>query len=81
MVDVIDSEFMVCSDCYMVIGAGVYDDLDDERLADIEDGIAAVDGEIVPNEYETTEEFSTMPCECCGSPLAGARHQCSILSY
>lgn len=83
---VIDDNFMVCADCIMVIANGDWSGLEfyeerSKRAAEIENGIENTEGEIVPGDSENDREFSKAPCECCGSPLAGTRHHCVLLTH
>jgi len=87
MVDIIDDNFLICTDCLMLIANGDDSGLDyhygrgaADRLAEIEAGIAAAGGNIVPGEFDRDEEFSTRDCDCCGSSLAGSRHHCVVLT-
>lgn len=89
MVDIIDDDFMVCTDCVMAIvhddysGLNYYCDSEESvqrRTADIQAGMRAAGGSIVPGERDWDEEFSTRDCDCCGESLAGSRHHCVVLS-
>ena len=74
----------VCDDCYMPIVNDdftgldfAHDSLEAEELAqDIRNGIAQLTndiGQLSSGNYH--EEFATEPCPCCGTRLAGARHE------
>jgi hypothetical protein len=88
MVDIIDDDFLVCTDCLMAIANGDTSGLDyyysaDEatrRLDEIHAGMAAAGGDIVPGETDRDEEFSRRDCDCCGCGLAGSRHHCVVLA-
>lgn len=88
---VIQNNLWLCEDC--TIGS-VNDDftgLDyylkepeaSKRMAEIKAGLAALGPNLVPIfDSETNEgidEFSSKPCACCGSHLAGSRHEFEIL--
>jgi hypothetical protein len=84
MVDILDDEFYVCTDCIMVIANGDTSSLDyyygekaDEREAEINEG---VEGVIVPGNSDLDLEFSSRGCDCCRSRLAGSLHHCVVLS-
>jgi len=82
MIKIIDTEFMVCADCFPIIANGDASHLDysyDEteaakRLEEIDAGLKAA-GFLSPG--TETIEFSTYRCDCCGSNLAGTRYQCT----
>lgn len=89
---VIDDNFLVCTDCIMVIANGDYSELNyyypdnddadpDKRAEEIDAGIENAGGRIVPGNPEYDKEFSSRPCDCCGSHLAGHRHHCVIIGY
>lgn len=88
MVDIVDDDFMVCTDCLMAIANDDYSGLDyhyseaeaTERMAEIQAGMAAAGGNICCGEADRDEEFSSRDCDCCGSSLAGSRHHCVVLS-
>lgn len=55
----------------------------DERMAEIVKGLEALGPHLVPN-YDSEsgtgcEEFTWRPCGCCGSKLAGSRHEFAVL--
>ncbi len=64
-------------------GRGELRDGAKERAAVIDAGLAKLGPNLVPSFDSETgkgiEEFSTWPCECCGSALAGSRHQFATL--
>lgn len=84
---VIDSEFMVCSDCFQIIAYGDATALDyhyseseaEKRLQEIESGLANTGGIVFTGDSSRDDEFSTSACECCRSLLHGSRHHCVIL--
>ncbi len=86
MATLLDDNFMVCTDCYIIIGTGdatsfdyYYGDDADHRLGEVTAAIEAVDGHIYPGDSDKDHEFSHWPCECCGTGLAGTRHHCVTL--
>lgn len=55
----------------------------DDRMAEIVAGLERLGAHLVPN-YDSEsgqgcEEFTWRPCGCCGSKLAGSRHEFAIL--
>lgn len=88
MARVID-KYMVCEDCYLLIGTGDatsldyhYGDQADQRLAEIEAGIVAlVAGHdwVGCGDSENSISFSRSSCECCGTRLAGRREEVIVL--
>ena len=86
MVDILDDEFMVCSDCLMVIANGDYSGLaidpstEDQRTKEINDGLDSIEGYVACGDSDNDHEFSSRPCECCETHLAGSRHHCVVLS-
>lgn len=86
MVDILDDEFMVCVDCLMVIANGDYSGLaidpstEDQRTKEINDGLDSVEGYVACGDSDKDYDFSSRPCGCCGSHLAGSRHHCVVLS-
>ena len=87
MVNVIDDNFMVCTDCLMAIANDDYTGLDYsynqqeafQRMTQIKYGIESTEGHICVGDYDKDEEFSRQDCECCGTHLAGTRHHCVVL--
>lgn len=87
-IEILDNNFMVCSDCLMVIANGDYTGLDnyvdgDDRAEEIDAGLerATENGEhIVAGDSENDSDFSAMQCDCCRTRLAGSRHHCVLLS-
>jgi hypothetical protein len=43
-------------------------------------GIANIKGYLICNYNDDNKEFSSQPCDVCGSHLAGSRHHLAILS-
>ena len=88
MTDIIDDEYMVCTDCLLAIANGDTSGLDfhyppsdaTRRMDEIHTGMAAAGGSIVCGDSERDEEFSTRDCDCCGCGLAGSRHHCVVLT-
>lgn len=76
----------VCEDCLMAIANGDYTGLDywypeaeaEERHREIDAGIASFSPATL-HPGDDHDEFSRRPCECCGSDLAGARHEVIVL--
>lgn len=87
MAEVIDDNFMVCTDCLMVIANADYSGLDyyyseeeaAQRKEAIDDGIAHTKGHICVGDSEKDNDFSSSWCDCCHTPLAGPRHHCVVL--
>ena len=84
----VEDKIMVCQECLQAIVNDDYTSLDYDygliegyaRVEAIQAGInrlTANDRFLAAGEDET--EFSTQPCECCGSSLAGSRHEIIIL--
>ena len=89
-VDSIDDDFMVCTDCLMIIAnddaSGLDYSLGEEeaevREQEIRGAITEIqreEGQIAVGDSDRDDEFSSSPCACCGTRLAGARHHCVIL--
>lgn len=87
---IIDDDFMVCTDCLMIIAnddaSGLDYSLGEEeaevREQEIRGAITEIqreEGHIAVGDSDRGDEFSSSPCACCGSRLAGARHHCVIL--
>ena len=82
----VKDEILVCVDCTQAIANDDYTGLDyyyDEkesakREKAIRRGIAELGGYASINS-DIHEEFSSSPCECCGSHLAGERFGATIL--
>lgn len=90
MVEIIDDDFMVCTDCLMIIANEDASGLDyalgeekaEAREHEIREAIAEVqreEGQIAVGDSDRDDEFSSSSCSCCGSRLAGVRHHCVIL--
>lgn len=91
MVNIIDDDFMVCTDCLMIIAnddaSGLDYSLGEEEEAaareqEIRGAIAEIqreEGQVAVGDSDRDEEFSSCPCACCGSRLAGQRHHCVIM--
>jgi hypothetical protein len=66
-----NDEFEVCDDCLMVIANGDTSGIeDDDRLSDVLTGVDRI-GHAHPT--FSRDEYRTIPCECCGTKLHGAR--------
>lgn len=87
MINIIDNNFMVCSECLQAIANDDYTGLDyylpeDEsnaRMRDIQESIHLVAGNICCGDSENDDSFSMNPCDCCGDRLHGSRHHCVLL--
>lgn len=87
MCEVLDENFMVCSDCLMAVANDDFSGLDyhlseveaTERMAHIQSSIAEIDGYVTVGNSENDESFSQSKCECCDTTLHGSRHHCVIL--
>jgi len=89
-VDIIDDDFMVCTDCLMIIANDDASGLDyslgeaeaEAREQEIREAIAEIqreEGQIAVGDSGRDDEYTSSPCPCCGTRLAGARHHCVIL--
>ncbi|MCE0732429.1 hypothetical protein LWH48_06385 [Halomonas sp. G15] len=87
---IIDDDFMVCTDCLMIIANDDATGLDyslgedeaEAREREIREAIAEIQreqGQIAVGDSDKDDVFSAGPCACCGTRLAGARHHCVIL--
>ena len=90
MVKVINDAFMVCGDCLVIIanddasGLDYYLDEDAaaEREAEIRQAITGIQSDgsyIAAGNGDQDDEFSSLPCACCKTNLAGTRHHCVVL--
>lgn len=90
MVKIIDDAFMVCGDCLMIIANNDASGLDyfldedaaNKREEQIRQAIAGVQSDgryIAAGNSAHDDEFSSLPCACCRTRLAGARHHCVVL--
>ena len=90
MPTIIDDDFMVCTDCLMIIANDDASGLDyslgeegaEARMREIREAIEDIqreEGQIAVGDSDRDDEFSSSPCACCGTRLAGARHHCVIL--
>lgn len=72
------TELWFCDECTLGLVNDDYSGIGDDDRAD--EVIAAVQN-LPPNVSlgNETEEFSTDPCDCCGTPLAGSRYQFWVL--
>lgn len=87
MAEIVSDSVYVCADCIMVIANGDYSGLDvddnaDDRAAEIDAGLDKLteSGHVAAGDGEQDREFSSRPCDCCGTHLAGSRHHCVILN-
>jgi hypothetical protein len=84
---IVTHELDVCTDCIMFIANGDLTGLDyhygeqaDERKAEIIAGVeSCLPGQVGAGDGEHDQEFSRYGCDCCGTPLAGARHRANVL--
>lgn len=54
-----------------------------EREREIREAIADIqrtEGHVAVGDSDLDDEFSSNPCSCCGTRLAGQRHHCVILA-
>ena len=72
-----------CADCLMAACNGDYSSFDDAQIEAAKKGLKRLGPYVVPAfDSETGEgitEFSRSPCDCCGSDLAGSRHEFAVL--
>lgn len=91
MVKILDDPFMVCTDCLMIIAnddaTGLDGSMGDEEAAErereIREAIAEIQrtaGIIAVGDSDQDDAFSTTPCACCRSRLAGQRHHCVLFA-
>lgn len=81
---VIQDSLYLCSDCCLVACNGSHGlDIAPEQLQRTNDGLGKLGLHLVPNFDSETgdglETFARMPCDSCGSGLAGSRHRFAIL--
>lgn len=79
---VVNDEIWVCSECMIWLVNGDVSGVEDAaRVEAIQAGERALGEHIVSNfsEGEGEDEFSTAPCECCGTSLHGARYRMAQL--
>ena len=81
---VVQGDLWFCVDCLFVAVNGDDSGIEsEERLAEVEEGLAALGPHLVPDfDSETDDgilEFSRCGCDCCGSPLAGTMHRFAVL--
>lgn len=82
----VSAELEVCIDCFQGIVNDDFTALDyyhDSETAEKEEAriraaIHELGPNVVPRDSEP-DEFSTSPCDCCGSRLAGSRHGVAVL--
>jgi hypothetical protein len=79
MATVIDDDIWCCVDCLMLVANGDASGMDDETEARCTKGIESYDGYLVCNDHDDDKEFSSSPCDVCGSHLAGSRHHLAAL--
>lgn len=70
----VNNTLMVCSDCLLFIANGDLPE-DDEMEKDIIAGVESFSGHLHAGDSDEDEEFSRHSCDCCGTNLAGSRHQ------
>jgi len=88
---VIRDDLQLCQDCLFAAVNGDFSGLDyhyekseaDKRQREIVLGLGKLGRNLVPdfdsNTDEGIEEFSTRPCDCCGTKLHGSRHRFAVL--
>jgi hypothetical protein len=71
--DMINDEVYVCTNCYM-------DHHEGRAMADtsVDWTDNNSDPEDETGDTRMTKDFSSMPCGCCGTTVAGARHRMAI---
>lgn len=87
-ISVLDENFMVCTDCLMIIAnddaSGLDYALDEDAAAvreqEIRESIAEAGGYISTGDSDKDDEFSAAACACCGTRDAGKRHHCILTS-
>jgi hypothetical protein len=86
--EIIDDNFMVCSDCASIVLIGDATALDyhyteaeaNQRLTQIETAIVNTVGSIEAGDSENDLSFSWQSCELCKSHLGGYRYHCVIFA-
>lgn len=86
---VVQDGIELCEDCTIAAVNGDFTGLDnhpetsDRRMAEIVSGLERLGADLVPDFDSESgrgmEEFSSRPCQCCGSRLAGSRHSFAVL--
>lgn len=90
MATIVDDHVMVCDDCLMIIANDDASGLDyslgeeeaearEREIREAIDDIQREEGQITVGDSDRDDEFSSSPCACCGTRLAGVRHHCVIL--
>jgi hypothetical protein len=74
-----DNTLMACQDCLMYVANGDLPDYRDNLESDIQGHIGVPSGRLTCGDSDKDDEFSSSPCECCGSRLGGSRHQLVIM--
>lgn len=78
-----DADYWVCDDCRMIIvnddASGLSEEEAEKREKEIREGIAEIGVPLAYLGEDWDEEFSTRPCECCGSRLAGTRYGMGVI--
>ena len=81
MAEIIIDNLVFCTDCTIAAANGDLSGIeDDQQYADTTTGLERL-GKIsaVYHAGQEPDEFSTRPCDCCGSRLAGSRDYFIIL--
>ena len=78
MASIIDDDLWCCDDCLMIVANDDASGMDDATEAKIRAALARIDGTVICNDQDDTEEFSHNRCDICNA-LAGRRHHMAIL--
>jgi hypothetical protein len=81
---IIRDEILLCDDCHIAAVNGDVSGVSTQAQIDAtESGLSRLGAHLVSS-YDSesgrgVHEFTRLPCDCCGSKLAGARHEFAIL--
>ena len=76
----ITHELRVCDECLLFIANGDLPE-DPEREEEIIAGVESfAPGHVAAGDSDNDDEFSRRPCDCCGTRLAGSRHDAFVLN-
>lgn len=82
--EIVRDDIWLCCDCLMYAVNGDLSGVEnDERVKEVEDGVASLGPHLVPDFDSETEEgiadFSWLACDACGTHLGGSRHRFAVL--
>lgn len=67
-------ELRACEDCLIAIANADFTGLDDARAEEVQAGMERRNWLLI-GDTANDDEFSSTPCDVCGTRLAGARHE------